>query len=155
MNRTATADSAVEDHATIETLFERHADQVWNHAYRLTGTWDQAEDLVVATFAKACSSDVRLVGDSALPWLFATAGTIARSRYRRKEPVPDEDLRTRRIAEAVRALPRSERKIAELCLLGDVTVADAADVLGLTEVGARTRLSRAESRLRTALEEDR
>ncbi|TDQ01177.1 hypothetical protein [Labedaea rhizosphaerae] len=32
-------DPAARDHIAVEILFERHADQVWNHGYRLTGTW--------------------------------------------------------------------------------------------------------------------
>lgn len=154
------ADPEVQDRVGIETLFDRHADQVWNQAYRLTGTWRQAEDLLIATFARAWSKsdEVRLVRDSALPWLYATAGNIARSRYRqadRSVPGQDDDRHTRQVIEAIRALPKSEREIAELCLLGDLAVDDTAALLGLTETDTRSRLSRADSRLRAALKGDR
>jgi RNA polymerase sigma-70 factor (ECF subfamily) len=59
-----------------------------------------------------------------------------------------------RILAAVRALPRAERQAIELCLLGEVSTADAAVALGIAEVSVRSRLSRARSRLRGVLEED-
>lgn len=41
------------DHAAFAELFERHAEAVWNYAYRLTASWSQAEDLLSATFPTA------------------------------------------------------------------------------------------------------
>src|SRR3954471_6806527 len=57
--------------AAFGELFERHAQAVWNHAYRLTGSWSLAEDLTSVTFMTAWRklNEVTLVRDSALPWL--------------------------------------------------------------------------------------
>jgi RNA polymerase sigma-70 factor (ECF subfamily) len=166
------------DHTAFEELFHRHAEAVWNHAYRLTGAWSQAEDLTSATFLMAWRKrhEVRLVRDSARPWLYAVAGNIARSEFRsrgrfqralRRVPTGDvtadhadevagrvdDDRRVRAVLEAVRALPKSEREVVELCLLGDLPTADAAALLGLAEPSIRSRVSRAKARLRTLLEE--
>jgi len=65
----------------------------------------------------------------------------------------DGEQRLREIVEAVRALPKSQREVVELCLLGDVSVADAAALLTIAEVTVRAHLSRARARLRTLLEE--
>src|SRR4051812_4540617 len=72
------------DGAAFTELFERHAQAVWNHAYRLTGSWAAAEDLTSNTFLIAWRKrgDVRFVRDSALPWLYTVAGNLAKTEYR-------------------------------------------------------------------------
>jgi RNA polymerase sigma-70 factor (ECF subfamily) len=164
------------DRTAFGELFERHVDAVWNHAYRLTASWSQAEDLTSSTFLIAWRkcADVRLVRDSALPWLFTVAGNLARDEFRgatrfrralRKMPADpvtadhaddvvrrvDGDFRTARVLQAVRALPRAQREAVELCLLGEVSAADAAELLGVAEVSVRSRLSRARAHLRVSL----
>lgn len=165
------------DHAAFTELFERHAEAVWNYAYRLTASWSQAEDLLSATFLTAWRKrgDAQLVRDSALPWLYTVTANRARTEWRASRralrlvtkltPQDERDhadevaARTdaqRRLAQVVAAiakLPASEREIAQLCLLGDVSTADAAELLGIAESTVRAHLSRARTRLRTTLEE--
>lgn len=160
------------DHAAFTELFERHAEAVWNYAYRLTASWSQAEDLLSATFLTAWRTrgEAQLVRDSALPWLYTVTANRARTEWRasrralrlvaRLAPQDERDhadevaARTdaqRRLALVVAAiakLPASEREIAQLCLLGDVSTADAATLLGITESSVRARVSRARARLR-------
>jgi RNA polymerase sigma factor (sigma-70 family) len=170
--------AATGDASAFTVLFERHVQAVWNHAYRLTGSWAAAEDLTSNTFLIAWRKrrDVKLVRDSALPWLYTVAGNLARSEHRgvnrrlrliRKIPDPpvvadhaeavaeqvDGERRLREVIEAVRALPKAQRDVVELCLLGDLSVADAAALLAVAEVTVRSHLSRARARLRTMLEE--
>jgi RNA polymerase sigma-70 factor (ECF subfamily) len=170
--------AALGDHAAFTTLFERHASAVWNHAYRLTGSWTLAEDVGANTFLVAWRkrAEVTLVRDSALPWLYAVAGNLVRNEHRssgrflralRRVQVNDavddhadavasrvdDDRRMHRVVEAVGTLPRAEREAFELCLLGEVSTADAAELLGVAETSVRARLSRARARLRTYLEE--
>jgi RNA polymerase sigma factor (sigma-70 family) len=172
------ARAAVGDRNAFGELFERHAEAVWNHAYRLTASWSQAEDLTSATFLLAWRkcTDVHLIRDSALPWLYTVTGNLAREQrrgaarfLRAVRRVPDTsvtadhadevagrvdgDATTARILVAVRSLPRAERQAVELCLLGDLSTADAAELLGVAEVSVRSRISRARARLRTKLEE--
>ncbi|MGW5744407.1 RNA polymerase sigma factor [Amycolatopsis sp. NPDC003861] len=166
------------DQAAFTELFERHAEAVWNHAYRLTGSWAGAEDLTSTTFLTAWRrrADVTLVRDSALPWLYTVAGNAARDEHRgarrrlrllRKMPDPpvvsdhadavadrlDGEQRLREVVEAVRTLPKAQREVVELCLLGDLSAGDAAALLAVAEVTVRAHLSRARARLRTLLEE--
>jgi RNA polymerase sigma-70 factor (ECF subfamily) len=42
--------AAAGDRPASGELFERHVEAVWNHAYRLTASWSQAEDLTSSTF---------------------------------------------------------------------------------------------------------
>jgi hypothetical protein len=46
---------------------------VWNHAYRLTGSWSLAEDMTSMTASRR--HELTLVRDSAQPWLYAVAGS--------------------------------------------------------------------------------
>lgn len=170
--------AAAGDRAAFGVLFERHVAAVWNHAYRLTASWPQAEDLTSSTFLVAWRkcAELRLVRDSALPWLYAVAGNLARTEFRsstrfrralRRLPKDhieadhadavagrvDDDRRMRRVHDTIRALPKAERQAVELCLLGELATADAAALLGVAEVSVRSRLSRARARLRIVLKE--
>lgn len=170
--------AAAGDRAAFGELFERHVEAVWNHAYRLTASWSQAEDLTSSTFLLAWRKcgEIRLIRDSALPWLYTVAGNLARDERRgsvrflralRRVPQAraaadhaddvahrvDGDARMARILAAVRSLPRAERQAVELCLLGELPTADAAELLGVAEVSVRSRISRARAKLRTKLEE--
>ncbi|WP_024875128.1 RNA polymerase sigma factor [Saccharomonospora piscinae] len=165
------------DDAAFTELFHRHVEAVWNHAYRLTGSWATAEDVASSTFVTAWRKcgDFDLVNDSARPWLFTVAANLARTqgrgerRWRRlrgavrlevahdhaddvTDRVDGQDT-LRRAVEAIRRLPRSQRQAAELCLLGDLSVAEAASALGVAEVTVRSQISRARARLRHTLEE--
>jgi len=166
------------DRAAFGDLFERHVQAVWNHAYRLTGSWAVAEDVTSATFLTAWRkrSDVALVRESALPWLYTVAGNLARTERRSSgrrsrlanrlaEPAEvfdhadsvvdrlDNEVRLRKVIAAVRKLPKAQRQAVELCLLGDLPIADAAAHLGIAEVSVRSHISRARTHLRAMIEE--
>lgn len=170
------ASAAAGDAAAFGELFERHARLVWNHAYRLTGSWEQAEDLTSNAFLVAWRrrSSVTLVHDSALPWLYTVVGNLVREsnrgsarrsrllrRLRPADPVGDHaDSVVARIDDAgdtsvllagVQRLPSAQRRAVELCLIGELTSAQAAAVLGVSEVTVRSNLSRGRSRLRDEL----
>lgn len=174
------AAAAAGDRAAFGDLFERHMKSVWNYAYRLTGSWSLAEDLTASTFLTAWRrrAEVTLVRDSALPWLYAVAANLARGEQRRSSRFlralrrssaeaadePDhadavvarvtDGQRVREVLAAIRALPPAEREVVELCLLGELSTADAAQLLGISPVGVRTRISRARGRLRGLFEEE-
>jgi RNA polymerase sigma-70 factor (ECF subfamily) len=156
-------DAANGAESAFAELFERHVEAVWNHAYRLTGSWARAEDLASATFLTAWRkrAEVTLVRDSALPWLCTVVANLARSEYRSAtrfrraahrlgvpDPVADhadavanridDDRRLREVLDEVRLLPRAEREAVELCLLGDLSTAAAAELLGVAEASVRS-----------------
>ncbi|MFI7540747.1 RNA polymerase sigma factor [Actinoplanes sp. NPDC049599] len=166
---------AAGEQAAFGTLFDRHSRAVYNHAFRLCGSWSVAEDLTQTTFLVAWRrrGEVQLTHGTARPWLLVVAGNLAltegRSARRRRallgrmprEHVPDpaDDAAGRldaeramgRVLAAVRKLPRAEREAVALCLWSGVSYPDAAAVLGVTEVAVRSRVSRARTRLATLL----
>ncbi|HEX7302302.1 RNA polymerase sigma factor [Lentzea sp.] len=153
-------------------LFDRHAKAVYNHCFRLTASWAEAEDHLQGTFLTAWRkrADVRLERESALPWLLAVATNVVRNEQRSftrrlrnlrrvgaEPPVPDhadrvaerldDQRRMKALLGAVAGLPRNEREALALCVWSGVSYADAAAVLGITEGSVRARVSKAKSRL--------
>jgi RNA polymerase sigma factor (sigma-70 family) len=154
-------------------LFERHADAVYGHCFRRTGSWSAAEDLTSVVFLEAWRKrrEVRLVGESVLPWLIAVANHATRNverslrrhqrllaRIPRMEEVPDpaddaarraDDERAMRIVlTELRSLTEAEREVLALCDWAGLSYADAAAALGVPVGTVRSRLSRARQHLR-------
>ncbi|MFD9702039.1 RNA polymerase sigma factor [Lentzea sp. NPDC059081] len=153
-------------------LFDRHAKAVYNHCFRLTASWAEAEDHLQGTFLTAWRkrADVRLERESALPWLLTVATNVVRNEQRSftrrlrnlrrvgaEPPVPDhadrvaerldDQRRMKALLDAVAGLPRNEREALALCVWSEVSYADAAAVLGITEGSVRARVSKAKSKL--------
>ena len=169
------------DRDAFTALYHRHAEAVWNHGYRLTGSRTAAEDVLSATFLTAWRrrGEVGLVADSARPWLLAVAANEARTEFRRTTrhrrladkvgPMPDmadhsdtvaasldDRRRVHGLLAAIAGLSDGQRAAVALCLVGEVPHADAARALGIPETTLRSRLHRARARLRDVLpEEDR
>jgi RNA polymerase sigma-70 factor (ECF subfamily) len=166
------------DEAAFGRLFDRHSRAVYNHAFRLCGSWSVAEDVTQATFLVAWRKrgQVSLAHGTALPWLLVVAGNHARTEWRsarrrrallgrlptERDPDPSDDVagrldderRMRDVLAAVRRLPRAEREAVALCLWSGVSYTEAAAALGITEVAVRSRVSRARARLAGLLNEE-
>jgi RNA polymerase sigma factor (sigma-70 family) len=161
------------DSAAFGQLFERHADAVYNHCFRLTGSWSTAEDLTSVVFLQAWRrrDDVRFSGASVLPWLLAVANNAARNaarslRRRRRllaklpppQAVPDvaedavrradQERAMRWLLAAIRGLSRSEREVLFLCDWAGLSYAEAADAIGVPVGTVRSRLARSRQHLR-------
>ena len=155
-------------------LFDAYSRAVYNHAFRLTGDWSAAEDVMALTFLEAWRLRERIdaEGGSLRPWLLGvatnTARNLNRSARRRRQllaslPRPeavqadfadDADARmddARRLAAvhtALRGLRRTEREVLALCVWSELGYAEAAEALGLPVGTVRSRLSRARAKLR-------
>jgi RNA polymerase sigma-70 factor (ECF subfamily) len=159
------------DGTAFALLFDRHVRAVYNHSFRLCGTWADAEDVTQLTFLTAWRrrDDIRLSHDSALPWLLTVATFTARSHLRasrrwlaalRRHPPArdsdpaddpadqaadrvDDERRMRTVLRAVNRLPRGQREALALCVWSGLSYRDAAEQLGITEASVRSRVSRA------------
>jgi RNA polymerase sigma-70 factor (ECF subfamily) len=159
-------------------LFDRHAAAVYNHCFRLTGSWAVAEDLTSTVFLQAWRrrAEVRITDGGVRPWLLAVAGNSARTERRslarrlrlaaRVGPQPvaadhaddvaervDDERRMAAVLAATGRLPRAEREALQLCVWGEVPYAEAAEVLGVAVGSVRARVSRGRSRLARLLAE--
>ncbi len=160
-------------------LFERHGSAIYAYCFRRTADASRAADLTSVTFLEAWRRrHVAVDGDKVLPWLFGVATNLLRNerralrRYRAalgRLPAAEveqdftDDLTHRldanaRMREALRLLKRlskGERNVFILVEWQGLSPEDAADGLGISAAAARTRLSRARSRLaRLALPEN-
>lgn len=146
-------------------VFDRHRDRIRRHARGLAPSPAEAEDVVSITFLEAWRKrdSIRFVDQSMLPWLLRTATytclNLARSerRYRAAltrlpaaDPAPDpaDLVGDGEVFGAMRRLSLRDQEIITLCVLEDLSAADAARVLGVRPSSARSRLSRAHARLR-------
>ena len=167
------------DSAAFGELYDAHRDRVFGHALRLTRSSHDAEDVTALVFLEAWRrrDRVRLVDGTILPWLLVTTGYVIRNleRSRRRhraamasvppaEATPDftdsVDERldgTRaagRLREAFTALPARDQDVLTLCVLEELPLAEAAEVLRLPLGTVKSRLSRAKHRLGAALTPD-
>ncbi|GAB2574416.1 hypothetical protein GCM10027168_04170 [Streptomyces capparidis] len=160
-------------------LFDACARSVYNHAYRLTGDWAAAEEVVSLTFLEAWRLRERLdpEGGSARPWLLGIATNVVRntrraarrhgaamSRLPPPEAVRDfadevagriDDAQTLdAVRRALDGLRRPEREVLALCVWEGLDYASAAEALGVRIGTVRSRLSRARRRLAEAAERE-
>lgn len=159
------------DGAALGQLFERHADAVYNHAFRRTADWSLAEEVASLVFLEAWRrrGSVELERDTALPWLLGVANNVLRNRWRTKHRhrkalalLPesstgrfdddvddrlDDQQRMRRLLKLIERLPRTQRDVLEMVAWDGLTYEQAADVLDVPVGTVRSRLSRARRRL--------
>jgi RNA polymerase sigma-70 factor (ECF subfamily) len=167
---------AASDHDALGQLFDQYATAVYNHLFRRTADWSEAEDLTSAVFLQAWRRrrEVVIDRDSALPWLLGVANHALRNTRRAKkryqaalsklaaearEPAgyldPADSVAARVDAErqaaelrrAVGRLPRHEREVVELCVWSGLDQQAAARALGIAVGTVKSRLHRARQRL--------
>ncbi|GGX70404.1 RNA polymerase sigma factor [Streptomyces hiroshimensis] len=166
------------DREAFAELYDEHARTVYNHAFRLTGDWSSAEEVMSETFLDAWRTreKVEPEGGSLRPWLLGIATNKARNANRRvrrrlafltrrppADPVLDfadesasriDDARElAAVFKAVQALRRPEREVLALCVWSGLDYAQAAQALGVPVGTVRSRLSRARARLRRLTDE--
>ncbi|WP_344210523.1 RNA polymerase sigma factor [Nonomuraea bangladeshensis] len=164
------------DQRAFEQLFDQYAKTVYNHAWRLTGDWSAAEDVVSLTFLEAWRLRERLApdGGSLRPWLLGVATNVARNlrrarrrhenamaRMPRDDAAPDfaDDLagqladqeRLAEVREALGRLRKPEQDVLLLCAGAGLDYAEAAEALGIPIGTVRSRLSRARKKLELAV----
>ncbi|KOG28566.1 RNA polymerase sigma70 factor [Streptomyces resistomycificus] len=165
------------DHDAFGDLFDAYARSVYNHAYRLTGEWTLAEEVVSLTFLDAWRLRERVdeEGGSLRPWLLGIATNVTRNTRRaarrhsaavarlpRDEAVRDfadevagrldDAARLTVVRTALAKLRRGEREVLALCVWSGLDYRAAAEALGVPVGTVRSRLSRARTKLAKHLE---
>ncbi len=171
------ARSIARDERAFGDLFDRHATAVYRFAYSLTHDVTEAQELVQETFVTAWKklADIRLVGDSMLPWLIVVTRLHSKNRRRalqRTDTLPldehilnhgSEAAKADHLAHreelewvfaAVRELSETDQRIVELCLYEGRSYKEAALQLGLSVTGITKRVERTRARLRRLRDDD-
>jgi RNA polymerase sigma-70 factor (ECF subfamily) len=155
------------DRAAFAALIERHYDRVFRLAFRMTGRRDMAEDLTQDICAEL---PAKLAGYRAearfTTWLYRVVTNAAHDLRRRqarhsaaaadwgdwelaRHAAQAEDAANRSwLAEAMTALPADLRDTLALTLEDEMTHAEAAQVLGISEGTVSWRMSEVRRRLR-------
>ncbi|MFI8193039.1 RNA polymerase sigma factor [Streptomyces sp. NPDC085946] len=166
------------DHDAFGDLFDACARSVYNHAFRLTGDWTVAEDVVSLTFLDAWRLRATLdeEGGSLRPWLLGIATNVTRNTRRaaRRHAAAvarlprdaavrdfadevagrlDDEIRLALVRTALAKLRRAEREVLALCVWSGLDYASAAEALGVPVGTVRSRLSRARTKLAKHLKE--
>lgn len=157
-------------------LFDEHATAVYNHAFRLTGNWSTAEDVMALTFLEAwrLRDRVQSDGGSLRPWLLGIATNLGRNAQRARRryeaalsrlPPPDvvpdfaqaladriDDAQSvAAVNAALSTLRQAEREVVSLCIGSGLDYAATAEALGIPVGTVRSRLARARKKLAKAV----
>jgi len=133
---------------------------------------DEAADVVQAAYLKILDGRARFEGRSELStWLFGvirvTASEHRRVRLRRRlllaRHAPEQTVTrddavagfhdARMLHDALDALPRRQREVLHLVFYGELTIREAAEVMGVGIGTARVHYERGKKRLRASLTE--
>lgn len=151
------------DSRIVLELFDRHHRRLYQLACRLSGTPDQARDLVQDTFLRVAGSPTSVPADPAAAeaWLIRILVNLCRDRWRARSSrrrlealfptkswmTPATDPETRLVARsaiwtALGELPPRRRAVIVLHELEGLSVERAAEILGISAVTVRWHLAR-------------
>jgi RNA polymerase sigma factor (sigma-70 family) len=165
------------DPAALEEFYRAHIEAVEQFIARRVGDPYLAADLTADVFLAAIDAAASYRPQRGTPtaWLFGVARNVVASEHRRaarerranariegRRLLGENDLErmqqridaaanARSLFTAVARLPAAERAVLELVALDDLSVTEAATVLGVRPVTARVRLHRARTALRHEL----
>jgi RNA polymerase sigma-70 factor (ECF subfamily) len=165
------------DDSELRAQLERHHDASYGWALNCCGrNATEAEDVLQTAYLKVLDGRARYDGRAAFKtWLLAVIrltaaderrrGWLRRlglARYGRREAEaveqdspPDIQHRTERQAafqKALGALPRRQQEVLHLVFYQDLSLSEAADVLGVSVGSARRHYERGKQRLRSLLQ---
>lgn len=164
----------------VERIFSENRDYLWLHCYRMLGVAADAEDVVQETFVRALEKPPADLARPWRPWLLTVASRLAIDQLRRRRrrayvgpwlPEPVETPPPAAAAEvaaeqesraekadrlsyaflvALEALTPQQRAVLLLRDVQELTVAETATALGLSEANVKVVLHRARKALETA-----
>ncbi|MET7945558.1 sigma-70 family RNA polymerase sigma factor [Micromonospora sp. NPDC005324] len=165
------------DPEALEVFYRRHVETISRFVARRVDDPHTAADLTAEVFLAVIDSAAgyRPERGSELGWLFGVARNVIAAEHRRAtrllrasgriagrrlldaddiariEERIDAEALARRTYQALRGLPERTRALLELVAVDGLSVADAADALGISPVAARVRVHRARRAVRLAL----
>ncbi|HEY9171895.1 MAG TPA: RNA polymerase sigma factor [Verrucomicrobiae bacterium] len=160
------------DVAGFDGLVRRWQQPLLNYAYRLTGNWAAAQDVVQETWLVVIRGLVTLKDVTRFrAWLFRVASHKCQDHWRRNatqerfvEAVQQQaetaaageppNAQRADIDAAFRRLPPESRTVLALMYLEDFSVGEIADVLSLPDGTVKSRLFHARQQLRQIMEKD-
>lgn len=161
------------DVRAFEVLVRRYERAVLGIARRFCDDRDEAEDLAQRSFINAAQRAGGWRGGSFKSWLFRICVNLAKNHKRdnarfdrseaasEKESAPTESNAEARIESAqqklalraaIGKLPKRQQEVLLMRIDGDVSFAEIADALGITEVNAKVNFHHAVQKLKELIE---
>lgn len=154
------------DESEFVVLFREHHNAVLRFIERRVSDREAAADLTMDCFEIAWRKrDPR--DPFGLPWLYRTARNLIANEYRRRDregalwthienhvrtlSSETESVMTARLLDVIREMPERDREILWLTYWEELSAADAAVVMGMSEGAVWTRLNRVRARMRPLL----
>lgn len=157
-------------------IYDRYRQLLFRVALSRVANVNDAEDVVAMVFLEAWRkrAEVRIVDGSLRPWLLVVTSNVIRTQNRTKrrhrrllaklppaEDSPDvsqavlDRLHAERFAavahDAIRKLHVRDQQVVELCILGELSMPDAAAALNIPVGTVKSRLARVRRRLQVEL----
>ncbi len=167
LSRPSTDVTPVEREAYFRLLYDLHERAVRGYALRRVDVPADAADVVSETFVVAWRRLAEIPAGAERGWLIGVARRVLSTtrrghgrRHRLADRMRDElsrlpawapsaaDSRDETVAAVLAALPRADREVLTLVGWDGLTPAELAQVLGVGDATARTRLHRARNRFR-------
>jgi RNA polymerase sigma-70 factor, ECF subfamily len=153
----------VDSRRAVEALFDEHWLTAWRAAYAVTGRSDLADDAAQDAFVNAIRSWSKFDGNGPFaPWIAKIAVNRARDllRAERRRKLTSLDEATEApgrtdlsgLLAAVAALPQEQREAVVLHHVLGFSLREVAEVLGVPEGTATSRLGRGVAQIRQTTE---
>ena len=145
---------------TVGGMFDKYADMVYRIALNIVKSREEAQDIVMETFLALIKQEYFESGDHVKAWLIRTAqnkalNVMKSGRIRRNVPLsaPASDSE-HELLDLVMRLPDKLKTTVYMFYYEDMTAAQIAGALGISENTVYKRLERGRSALKISLEED-
>ena len=158
------------DEIDLEGLYRASRDDVYAYVAALVRDRASAEEVTSAAFERALSRRSSYAPERGSPraWLFGIARNAAYDELRRRrrsqpvaephehgrtddDPTAEAAVRRAAIGQALARLDRDDRELVALRFEAGLPHAEVAQILGISESNAATRLSRVVARLREGM----
>ncbi len=155
------------DPEAVTVLFDLHAERIFAYARHITGSREDAEEIVLEAFQKAFEKAAGFRGDSPFRgWLFGITRNLCLDRLKQPRlPALDSDAMLlsdegrmaaqieigMTVREAVARLPEDQRLVLMLCDVEQWDAREAAEILDKSVAATKSLLYRARRGLRSHL----
>ncbi len=156
------------DEAAFQRLYEMSYGKVFRYLYRMTGSKEMTEDLLVETYTEVWRSAKRFRGEAQVStWVIGIARNLAMNMFRKKKPELNIDKlsgqipaglqefrdyeRTELIKLAIDRLSLKQREVIELVFFKGFKYEDISKIVGVSVNTVKTRVFHAKKELKNIL----
>ncbi|MCU0316376.1 MAG: RNA polymerase sigma factor [Fimbriimonadaceae bacterium] len=167
-----TSKRSIVDQARFERLVRHHKDSVYRHLVKVCGHNEDAQDSLALALLQAYKALDQLSSDESFRAWLTTIGKRVCTRMRRSPVIlealelgekyhisqpPEDEFELAMMKDCIQTamadLPAGMSEVYSLVELGEYTVQEAADEIGISLAAAKSRLLRARTKVRSHLDQ--